>query len=166
MYEVIDLRPYAILFNPFKEHELICQILLLINNAQHSKIDFRRLECIPTDEVPFYLNKIIEYINDNINAKIEVKELVKLSAWSYDYFIKLFKKYLYKTPYEYILHKKINKSKAFLIGSNMPITEIAIMLSFESYSNYFNAFKKEVGLTPKAFRNQAKVNEKLKKTRE
>jgi AraC family transcriptional regulator len=62
------------------------------------------------------------------------------------------------TPYQYILQKKIEKAKHLMTETDKPITFIAMDLSFTSYSNFCNAFKRFTGFKPDAYRklNSAK----------
>lgn len=62
-----------------------------------------------------------------------------------------------KTTTEHIMNKVILQSKAMLRHSNWSVTEVAYCLGFE-YSAYFNnTFKKQTGVTPKAYRETYKV---------
>ncbi|MBP6755179.1 MAG: DNA-binding response regulator [Bacteroidia bacterium] len=162
-FEIIETRPNAIIFKPINNVHLHVQVLLLKNRRMHFKLDVSNPYVEQDNEIPFQINKIISYIQNNIKSNIQINELAEISPWSYDYFIKTFKKYLNKTPYNYILSKKIEIAKYYLSTTSLPISEIAIILSFESYSNFFIAFKKEAGCTPKEFRNRLIVQKLIEK---
>jgi AraC family transcriptional activator of pobA len=58
-----------------------------------------------------------------------------------------------KTTTELIIERVVHQAKLLLRQSNWSISEIAYCLGFE-YSAYFNnLFKKQTGITPKAYRN-------------
>ena len=58
----------------------------------------------------------------------------------------------------YILSRKMDKAKALLEETDIPINEIAFDLGFESSSNFFQAFKKIVEDTPENYRKKTSIN--------
>lgn len=99
------------------------------------------------------MNIIDKYIQDNIFNEISIDSLAKLIGISKYYFLKEFRKYKGITPYQYILHKKLETSKNLLGKSGKPIIEIAYDLGFSDQSHLNKLFKKYYGLSPKKFRN-------------
>lgn len=150
---VKDTRPHGIIIKPFKAIDIKSTVSIVLSNFKHKHIDvFRNEEEHKVDEVPFILKNVIQYINDNINEKIEVQQLTEMTKWSHHHFIRTFTKYINQTPYQYILKKKIEKAKAIICELDTSLAVIAIELGFTSYSNFCNAFKKETGKTPEMFR--------------
>lgn len=160
--EIKESRPLGVIFKPYKSYEIETIVSIVLNNKVHSNIDVFRNNKDTVDVYPLFLKEVIEYIKENINSKIEVKKLTELTPWTYDYFIRIFSKYLGLTPYKYVIKKKIEKSKALLTETEYPISEIAIMLSFESYSNFNNAFKREVNCNPEYYRKINKIKKIVK----
>ncbi len=62
------------------------------------------------------------------------------------------------TPRRYWEQRRLDAALAALEGSRQPIKEIAIGLGFRQYSHFSNWFKKQVGLSPRAVRQQALAN--------
>ncbi|WP_396185937.1 response regulator [Flavobacterium sp.] len=110
-----DTRPHGIIIKPFKAIDIKSTVSIILSNYKHKNIDFFRneknLKENEIDDAPFILKNVIEYINTNIHQKIDVVELSSLTKWSHHHFIKTFTKYINHTPYQYILKKKIEKSK-------------------------------------------------------
>ena len=155
---VNETRPYGYLVKPFKGIDVITAISVVLNNYKHRAIDSSRTESIDEVAIPYKLRQVIDYINENIYKQIEIDELVAMTQWKRHHFIKLFSKYLNVSPYQYILTRKIDKSKALLEESTIPLNEIAYEVGFNSYSNFYNAFKKNCKITPEQYR---KKNQKL-----
>jgi AraC-like DNA-binding protein/CheY-like chemotaxis protein len=157
-----DTRPHGIIIKPFKAIDIKSTVSIILSNYKLKNIDFFRNEKNvienEIDDVPFILKNVIEYINSNIHQKIDVIELSSLTKWSHHHFIKTFTKYINQTPYQYILKKKIEKSKALIRETDIPLSAIALDLGFSSYSNFCNAFKKEIGKTPDIFRKIHNMN--------
>lgn len=96
--------------------------------------------------------KSLVYIRKNIHCDIKIEELANLVCTSKDHFIRLFKKGTGITPVQYINKKKIEKAQLLLITEELPIKEIAFMLSYEDHSYFNRLFRKMVGMSPLEYR--------------
>lgn len=162
---VNETRPYGIIIKPFKTEDVLSTVSIVLNNFKYNKIDFVSFDDNEKIEVaPYILRSVVDYINKNIDKRIDLHDLSKLTKWSHQHFIKIFTKYLKQTPYQYILSKKIDKAKVLITTTEMPLTGVAFDLGFQSYSNFFNAFKKETGLTPENYKKQQNIKKYLKKS--
>ena len=159
---VKDTRPHGFIVKPFRSVEILTTISIVLNNYKHKKIDVIRHNEDLTNDVPFRIKTVIKYINDNIYEKIDVNQLSEITKWKPQYFIKIFTEYTGTTPYQYILTRKVEKAKALMCESDLPITEIAFELGFYGYANFCNAFKKIVGSTPEQFKRKALVSKYFK----
>lgn len=153
-----ETRPHGIIIKPYKPIDIISTVSIVMNNFNHKNIDSNRTEINSVDEYPYMLKNVIEFINNNLHEKIELHQLSSITKWSHQHFIKIFTKYIGKTPYQYILQRKIEKSKALLIETDQNLNEIAHDIGFESYSNFFIAFKKETGYSPDFYRRLKKID--------
>jgi YesN/AraC family two-component response regulator len=156
-----DSRPHGYIIKPFRAIDLKTTAAIVLNNYNHKNIDVLRKENIFDDEVPFFLKEIINHINDNITEKLEVKQLAQMTKWKSQYFQRLFTKYMSVTPYQYILNKKIEKTKALLVETDIRTRQISFEMGFASHSNFCYNFKKITGETPQEHRKIHKVKKHL-----
>jgi AraC-like DNA-binding protein/CheY-like chemotaxis protein len=160
---VKDTRPHGIIIKPYKAIDIKSTVTIVLSNYKHKKIDaFRNTDVVVTDDTPFILKNVIQFINDNIASKIEVNELSAMTKWTHHHFIRVFTKFINKTPYQYILEKKIEKAILLICSSDLSLTIIAVDLGFSSYSNFCNAFKKTTKTTPEKYRKHHFIREQLK----
>lgn len=160
---VKNTRPYGIIIKPFKTIDIKSTVSIVMCNFNHKNIDVLRENTATTiNEVPYILKDVIEYINTNIDQKIDITELSSITKWSHHHFIRIFTKYIKKTPYQYILGKKIEKAKSIIGETDTSLSLIANDLGFSSYSNFCNAFKKETGKAPEMFRKLYFIKNKTK----
>ncbi len=96
------------------------------------------------------LNDIIEYINDHIDEEIPVDRLSEHVFLSKYHLLREFKKQSGTTIHKYIVQKKLILAKE-LILKGIPVLDVYKQCGFGDYSNFFRAFKKEYGVTPKSF---------------
>jgi AraC-like DNA-binding protein len=151
-------RPHGIIIKPFKSIDVACISAVVINNYRYKNIDVFRKDNNIVNDIPFILKPVIKYIEDNIEQRFDIRLLCELTNWNYMHFIRMFSLYLNLTPYQYILQQKIEKAKYLITETDQLLTHIAFDLSFSSYSNFCNVFKRITGITPDAFRklNSAK----------
>lgn len=70
-----------------------------------------------------------------------------------NYFGDMVKKETGKTPIEYIQLKVMDLAKERILGTNMPISEIAYELGFKYPQHFTRAFKKIIGYSPNEYRS-------------
>jgi len=122
--------------------ELFVQInMALLHNNIRPDADVKKSNMI-TD--------IIEYINNHIEEELTIDSLSEHVFLSKYHLLREFKKHSGTTIHKYIIQKKLILAKE-LILKGMPITEVFKQCGFGDYSNFFRAFKKEYGVTPKFF---------------
>ncbi len=150
--KVKKTKPYGYINKPFRDVDIITSIVLTLNNFKHRKIDPLRTDSKKTNDAPYKIRKVINYINENINDKIEVKELAEISNWKIHHFIRIFSSEIGTTPYKYILERKMEIAKALIESTDQPIQEISYDLNFQNYSNFYLAFRKRYKISPEAYR--------------
>lgn len=101
------------------------------------------------------LDKAREFLEtcpvDSTRCLVEAAERAGLSV---HHFLRLFHETYNITPTALLAKRRIERAKELLRGE-MDIIEVAIEVGFENHSAFSRAFKKHVGLTPRAFRSTA-----------
>ncbi len=98
------------------------------------------------------INRAIQFIEMSYNDNISLKEVSQIANLSSYHFIRVFKAETGKTPYEYLMDVKIEKSKELLRNKKYNVTEIATLCGFASPSHFASVFKKKIGLSPSDYR--------------
>ncbi|WP_310557072.1 response regulator transcription factor [Flavobacterium sp.] len=151
---VNDTRPHGYIVKPFRSENLITTISVVLNNYKHKNIDTLRTENPTQEVVPSKVRSIVEYINANIDKKLEVEQLLAVTSWTKRHLTRIFMQYLKTSPYQYILNRKIEKACSLLKETDIPINEIAFDLGFQNYSCFCTAFKKINEDSPENYRKK------------
>nr|WP_235270885.1 AraC family transcriptional regulator [Flavobacterium sp. 316] len=93
----------------------------------------------------------IEYIKNNIQNPIQLKDLCEKACMSTTSFYRNFKKELGISPIEYILNEKIKFAKKLLSNPKIQINEVSYATGFEDCNYFIRLFKKYEGVTPKQY---------------
>ena len=102
------------------------------------------------------LRPIIDYVDLHYGEKIYIETLSDMITVSPDYFTKMFKESIGKTPIDYINGIRINRALALLSESDVPVNEIAEQIGFSNPNYFHKIFKQYMVTSPLAYRKSAK----------
>jgi len=95
--------------------------------------------------------KVIEYAEANLARGLTLRELAGIAQLSAHHFVRMFKKTLGVTPYQYLLERRVERAKDLLRGKRVSLAEVALSSGFGSQSHFTSAFHRAVGATPAEF---------------
>jgi AraC-like DNA-binding protein len=101
------------------------------------------------------------YIENNFDKELNLDLLSHIRFTSKFHLLRLFKKYYGQTPRQYLINKRIEKSKDYL-KMGMSITETCYSVGFESPSSFSTLFKSKIGQTPTSFQKEQFSQSQLK----
>lgn len=113
--------------------------LLLIfgkyNKSNHYFFDPRVKQCI-------------EYLQSHYHKKLTLQELSQLIQISEAETIKLFKRFVGDTPFNYLQNYRLGQSAKQLMYMKYSVTEVAMSCGFSTTSYFIQMFKQKYELTP------------------
>ncbi len=121
------------------------EILVLINSAFLKQNSSEKT--VGSDAI----KKAMDYINDNFNQPLPLKQIADNSYVSVNQLCRLFNKYCGTTVSKYITSRRITEAKK-LLSAGHSVTDTAMKCGFEDYANFIRVFKKHVGVTPGKYR--------------
>ncbi|MBO0718467.1 MAG: helix-turn-helix transcriptional regulator [Rhizobiales bacterium] len=101
---------------------------------------------------PRVLRRIREYIDDNVEERISVELLAGLANLSVCYFVRAFKQSTGVTPHDYLIRRRVEKTKQLLSSTDMPLSQIALAAGFADQSHFSRRFRQHVGMSPRDYR--------------
>ncbi len=104
---------------------------------------------------PKNIEKIIQFIDDNISTDISLNDIAEYINLSPAYISKIFKEHLGKNYVEYLNISRVEKSKQLLLNTQLTIKEVGFKVGFNSIQTFFRTFKKFEGITPGQFREKS-----------
>ena len=102
------------------------------------------------------LAPVIDYISEHFEEKIYVDKLAEIINVSNDYFIKMFKDSIGKTPIDYINGLRINRSMQYLVETDMSMSDISDKIGFCNANYFHKIFKQYTDTSPLAYRKSGK----------
>ncbi len=98
------------------------------------------------------LHRVIRYIRENYRKKLTLDEIADSVYWSKSYLSKVFKDEMGQTITAYISSVRIEKSKALLRNTQLPLVEVASAVGFDDQSYFTKTFRKLTGVSPGKYR--------------
>jgi YesN/AraC family two-component response regulator len=98
------------------------------------------------------INKIIAYIHEHYEQDITVKMMARYVIMSENYVSALFRKKTGKNLIGYLHEVRINKAKAYIENTDLPIHEIGRLVGFVNDNYFIRIFKRFTNLTPSQYR--------------
>lgn len=97
------------------------------------------------------VQRMQDYIKDNLGENITLSDLSKVSYFSPWYSYRLFMQWVNLMPADYIRRFRLSKSALKLRDEKCKISDIAFEVGFKSVDGYQRAFFKEFGCNPREY---------------
>ncbi len=112
-----------------------------------------RQACYSNDKQIATVVGIKNYIDINYDTDLKLDFLSRVKFVSKYHLLRLFKKYYGLTPRQYLIDKRIEKSKEHL-KTGMSVTESCFAVGFESIGSFSTLFKTKTGKSPSLYRKE------------
>ena len=98
------------------------------------------------------LRPVMEYIEENYKEKIYIDDLAEKLMVSPDYFTRMFKESIGKTPIDYINGLRINRALELLENPRLSVAAVAEEIGFCNPNYFHKIFKQYMDVSPIAYR--------------
>ena len=102
----------------------------------------------------FYIQSTFSFIDEHYMENITVNDIAAALGLSRSYFSKLIKKMTLKSPQEYLLAYRINKSCELLRTTDLSIGEIALLVGYSNQFHFSRAFKNYMQQSPSEWKKK------------
>src|ERR1700751_6138247 len=89
---------------------------------------------------PWQVSRAAEMIRKNLDGNIHLSDMARECGLSVSHFTRAFRKSFGRSPYRWLLERRIDRAKALLITSQLPISDIAIRSGFSDQASFTRAF--------------------------
>jgi AraC family transcriptional regulator len=101
---------------------------------------------------------IDDYIVENLERDISVKQLSALLGFGQLQFSRRLKARTGMSPYQYVTNKRVNRACELLSATKQSIADIGLEVGFGGQSHFSARFKQVVGTTPREYRGIRREN--------
>lgn len=104
-------------------------------------------------ETAAYFSNILNYIENNYNSQLKLKELSRKFGMNYSYLSQLFKKMIGVSFAEHLTNIRLTHACKLLSETSIPIVDIAESVGFNDYHYFCSTFKRCYSMTPSQYRS-------------
>lgn len=102
------------------------------------------------------ISEVLNYVEEHYKEDINLKELADSLYVNQAYLCREFKKSTGYSMMKFITNKRIREARELLRNTDLSVSEVGITVGYNNISHFHTMFKKEIGISPKEFRNQVK----------
>jgi AraC-like DNA-binding protein len=105
---------------------------------------------------PLQLRRITEYLAAHLAEDVALAQLACLVGFSPFHFARAFKRSTGLPPHRYQIGLRIEKARALLEATMLPISDVAVQIGYEDPSYFARLFARETGMTPHVYRQRTR----------
>jgi AraC family transcriptional regulator len=103
---------------------------------------------------PHLLRRVMDYIEQNWDQPIELRNLAAITGLSQSQFGRMFKISTGMPPHRWHLDVRIRRARELLLKDGSCATDVAIATGFADQSHFTKTFRKLVGVSPRAWQRE------------
>jgi AraC family transcriptional regulator len=98
------------------------------------------------------LRRVLSYIEENHERDLTLEDLAGEAEMSTFHFAREFKRATGTTPHQHLIRLRVERAKALLAGSRLPLAEVGLRTGFSHQSHFTRLFRRLTGTTPQSYR--------------
>lgn len=136
--------------NTFYEIDVSLELTFIWKNLIQNgiQLEFKERETLKNQRMKQMLN----WIHQHYTEKISLEDIAQAGQLSRSECCRYFKRFLNKSPSNYVTDYRIQKSLLLLQQSDFNVTDVAYQVGFNSTSYFIDKFRKSMGMTPFAYK--------------
>ncbi|HEX6479249.1 MAG TPA: AraC family transcriptional regulator [Ktedonobacteraceae bacterium] len=103
------------------------------------------------------VRRVLDFIQDHLSQDLSLEALAQQAGFSSYHFARLFRQTTGESPHQFVLRQRIERAQHLLKERDVPLAHVALESGFANQSHLTQAFKRHLGLTPRAFRQDRSI---------
>jgi AraC family transcriptional regulator len=101
---------------------------------------------------PSTLRRCIEFMEAHLEGDVRLSELAHEAGISASHFVRSFRQSTGKTPYQFLLHRRVERAQILMRDQLSSLTEVALASGFADQHHLARVFRRITGVTPSSYR--------------
>jgi transcriptional regulator GlxA family with amidase domain len=98
------------------------------------------------------VKRIRDFIDERLEAPIQINELRDLTQLSTGHFFRAFKQAFHQTPHRYLMARRVERAREMMIDTTESLASISLACGFTDQAHLSKLFKTEFRQSPSAWR--------------
>lgn len=106
------------------------------------------------------MRRVMDFVQAYLTQDLSLDELAQQAGFSPYHFARMFRRTTGESPHQFVLRQRIERAQRLLKETDLPLAHVALESGFANQSHLTHAFKRYLGVTPRAYRHDyaAKAN--------
>lgn len=100
---------------------------------------------------------LCEYIDAHLEGALTLEELGSVVQYSPFHLARRFRQATGQTLHQYVTNRRLAKAYALIVGTDLPLQQVAAQAGFSDQSHLSNAFRNAYGCAPSAVRKNLQI---------
>ena len=101
---------------------------------------------------PSTLRRCVEFLEAHLEGDLRLSDLAREAGVSTSHFLRIFRQSTGKTPYQFLLHRRVKRARLLMRDLRAPLTEVALATGFADQHHLARVFRRITGVTPSSYR--------------
>jgi AraC family transcriptional regulator len=98
------------------------------------------------------MRHVLDFVQAHLDQDLSLEALAQQAGFSPYHFARLFRHTTGTSPHQFVLRQRIERAQRLLEARNLSLVHVARVCGFANQSHLTQAFKRHLGLTPRAYR--------------
>ncbi len=103
------------------------------------------------------MRRVIDFVQAHLDQDLSLEALAQQAGFSAYHFARLFRQTTGESPHQFVLRQRIERAQRLLKQSSVPLSRVALESGFANQSHFTQVFKRYLGLTPRAYRQDRSI---------
>jgi AraC family transcriptional regulator len=103
------------------------------------------------------MRRLTDFVQAHLGQDLSLEALAQQTGFSPYYFARLFRQTTGASPHQFVMQQRIERAQHLLKKTDTPLAQVALESGFANQSHLSHAFKRYLGLTPRAYRQSSTI---------
>jgi AraC family transcriptional regulator len=96
----------------------------------------------------------VELVHAELEGDLSLEELADAAGLSITHFSQMFRESTGHSPHQFVLHRRVERSKELLRAAEMRVLDVAVACGFKSQQHFARVFRRVCGASPTEYRQE------------
>jgi AraC family transcriptional regulator len=160
LLEQVGLALWRELEQPTATGKLYAQTaaqMLAVHLLRHYTTPVQRMKEPAQGLTARQVNQVTDFVLAHLDQDLSLSTLAEQIGFSAYHFARLFRRSTGESPHQFVLGQRIERAKILLGEADLSLAQVALASGFANQSHLTQAFKRYLGFTPAAYREEHKT---------